>query len=112
LLDFGLSKAVAPILPGASVSVLDTAATPAQLSEVGTFASTPQYMAPEQLDGRRADARSDIFALGVVIYEMATSTRAFAGSSTMALASANLHNQPPPIGSLQPDSPRGLDRLV
>jgi serine/threonine protein kinase len=87
LLDFGLAKAAAPLFPGGSVSVLDTAATPPQLSELGTIAGTLQYMAPEQLEGRPADARSDIFAFGCVIFEMATGRKAFSADSPIGVAS-------------------------
>jgi serine/threonine protein kinase len=93
LLDFGLAKAAAPLFPS-SMSMVNTAAAP-RLSAQGTIAGTLQYMAPEQLEGRPADARSDIFALGVVLYEMATGKKAFTASSPVALASVILHGSPP-----------------
>src|SRR5438093_10782430 len=71
LLDFGLAKAVAPAQPASGISVLPTQAG-ANLTQEGTILGTFQYMAPEQLEGREADVRSDIFAFGAVLYEMAT----------------------------------------
>ena len=75
---------------------------------VGTF----QYMAPEQLEGRSVDARTDLFAFGAVVYEMATGQRAFQGTSQASLIAAILTFHPPPISTLQPIAPPGLDRLV
>lgn len=75
LLDFGLAKTGASVVAGAAPSMLAT--TPPALTAQGALLGTFQYMAPEQLDGHPADVRSDIFALGAVIYEMATAKRAF-----------------------------------
>jgi Tol biopolymer transport system component len=110
LLDFGLAK-----LHAASHGVMDpafreTAAAP--MTEQGMLIGTPQYMAPEQLEGREADARSDIFAFGCVLYEMVTGRKAFAGASQASVMGAILHEQPPPIASLQPLAPASLDRVV
>jgi serine/threonine protein kinase len=69
-------------------------------------------MAPEQLEGKNADARTDIFALGAVLYEMATGRKAFAGASQASLVSAIMQTDPPPISSVQPMSPPALDRIV
>jgi serine/threonine protein kinase len=71
---------------------------------------TLPYMAPEQVEGREADARSDIFALGAVIYEMATGRRAFEGKSQASLIAAILERDPPPITTVQPTTPPALDR--
>jgi Tol biopolymer transport system component len=110
LLDFGLAKAAEPFVSG-SPSLLDTAPVAPQLSAVGTTTGTLQYMAPEQVEGRLADTRSDIFAFGVVVFEMATGRKAFSGSG-VAVASAILHDAPPAIASLNPSMPAALDRTV
>ena len=94
LLDFGLAKIVQPSLfplPEGS------AATQTQLTVEGTVVGTFQYMAPEQLEGQPADARSDIFAFGAVLYEMATGRKAFAGKSQASLIAAILHTDPAPF---------------
>ena len=83
LLDFGLAKSGAPALAGAAVSMLPT--TPAGLTAQGTILGTFQYMAPEQLEGQEADARTDIFAFGAVLYEMLTRRKAFDGKSHASL---------------------------
>ncbi len=69
-------------------------------------------MAPEQLEGKEADARTDIFAFGVVVYEMATGKRAFEGKSQASLIAAILEKEPPAMSSLQPMTPPALDRVV
>jgi Tol biopolymer transport system component len=112
LLDFGLAKAVAPLLSGGPASAAPTAAAPVPLTEAGVIVGTLQYMAPEQLEGRPLDMRTDIFALGAVLYEMATGKRAFVGTSPVAIASAVLHDDPAPISVVRPGSPVALDRLV
>ena len=108
LLDFGLAKPqeAAP----SQQSLLPTQARP--LTERGTVLGTFQYMSPEQLEGKDADARSDIFALGALLYEMATGRVAFAGASQASIISSILTHQPPPISSAVPMSPPALDRLV
>src|SRR5947199_179344 len=75
---------------------------------VGTF----QYMSPEQVEGKEADARSDIFALGSVLYEMATGKRAFEGKSNLSVASAIIEKEPEPLTSVQPMAPPALDHVV
>ena len=111
LLDFGLAKAVQP-LAVAGRSAIDTIPARNNLTEAGMFVGTLQYMAPEQVTGGLADARSDIFALGAVLYEMATGTRAFSGSSRVALASSILSGQPAPMSSLRSTVSPVFDRLV
>jgi serine/threonine protein kinase len=111
LLDFGLAKSVADVTPG-HVSDASTAAVPTALTERGTVLGTAAYMAPEQIQGEAAAARSDVFALGVVLYEMVTGRRAFAGSTSVAIAGAILHHDPPSAMSVRSDVPPALDRLV
>ena len=82
LLDFGLAKRAMPAVAGSGLSMLPT--TPPNLTTQGTILGTFQYMAPEQLEGREADARTDIFAFGAVLYEMVTGKKAFEGKSQAA----------------------------
>jgi Tol biopolymer transport system component len=84
----------------------------ASLTGRGAILGTLQYMAPEQLEGKPADARTDIFAFGAVLYEMLTGKKAFEGTSQASLISAILSSDPPPIAVLQPLSPPALDRVV
>jgi predicted Ser/Thr protein kinase len=109
LLDFGLAKVFSP---GTSQPNLTGLPTQANLTQEGTILGTLQYMAPEQLEAKNADARTDIFAFGALLYEMATGRKAFAGSSQASLIGAILHTEPAPISVLQPMSPPGLDRVV
>ena len=82
------------------------------LTSRGTILGTFQYMAPEQLEGGEADARSDIFAFGCVLYEMLTGQKAFTGKSQASLISSIMGSDPPPISSIQPMIPASLDRIV
>ncbi len=108
LLDFGLARALAP-----SSDTLTHAATAASnLTQDGFILGTVGYMSPEQAEGREIDARSDIFALGAVLYEMVTGRRAFEGSSRAATLSAVLTSQPPPIRSVRPEMPAAIEPLV
>ncbi len=109
LLDFGLAKAIAP---AAAKSSLTSLPTQQSLTQEGTILGTFQYMAPEQLEGKDADARTDIFAFGAVLYEMATGRKAFSGASQASLISSIMSADPPSIGSTQPMSPPALDRVV
>jgi Tol biopolymer transport system component/tRNA A-37 threonylcarbamoyl transferase component Bud32 len=113
LLDFGLAKlrATGPSGAFSGVSALRTQ-TEATLTAQGTIVGTFPYMAPEQLEGREADARSDIFALGAVLYEMATGRKTFVGTSPASLIAAILGSTPPPISTVQPMTPPALDRVV
>jgi Tol biopolymer transport system component len=109
LLDFGLSK----LQPTPDLIELSTIAPgPAPLTAQGAVLGTYPYMAPEQLEGRETDARVDLFALGAIIYEMATGRRAFTGATPASLIGAILHTDPPAVSTLQPLTPPGLDRLV
>jgi eukaryotic-like serine/threonine-protein kinase len=112
LMDFGLAK------PVSSASALrsgltETLATPQHpLTTEGTIVGTFQYMAPEQVEGKDADARSDIFALGAVLYEMVTGRRAFEGKTAASIIAAILAAEPPPILALQPLAPTTLEATV
>jgi Tol biopolymer transport system component len=109
LLDFGLAKAMAPAAPRGSLTSLPTQQG---LTQEGTILGTFQYMAPEQLEGKEADGRTDIFALGAVLYEMATGKKAFSGTSQASLISAIMTGETPSISSVQPLSPPLLDRVA
>ena len=82
------------------------------LTHTGMILGTVQYMAPEQLEGRAADERTDIFAFGAVLYEMLTGRRAFEGASSAALIGNILHAQPPAPSSIERLTPRSLDDVV
>ena len=110
LLDFGLARSGAGLGGVSGSTALPTEAKP--LTSVGTVLGTFQYMAPEQLEGAEADPRTDIFALGALLYEMATARRAFEGKSKTSLIAAILSTQPPPISSIQPVMPPALDHVV
>ena len=110
LLDFGLAKTGGAVLAAAGMSTLPTMA-PAPTAQ-GTILGTFQYMAPEQLEAKDADARTDIFAFGAVLYEMLTGTKAFAGKSQASLIAAILAQQPAPPSALQPLMTPALDRVV
>src|SRR6202165_1700353 len=111
LLDFGLAKLKQEVAPAnVSLSDLPTAIDP--LTAHGSIVGTLQCMAPEQLEGREVDARTDIFAFGAVAYEMATGKRAFEGKSQASLIAAILEREPQPMSSLQPMTPPALDRVV
>jgi Tol biopolymer transport system component len=82
------------------------------LTMAGALVGTIQYMSPEQIEGREADARSDIFAFGAVLYEMVTGRRAFEGKTQISVASAILEKEPPPIKDIQRSAPAALDYLI
>ena len=111
LLDFGLAKLAAPLSSDAAFSVLPTQAR-TNLTAEGTILGTVQYMAPEQLEGKEADARTDIFALGAVLYEMATGKKAFQGASHASLITAIMSAKPQPVSAVQTLIPRSLDHVV
>jgi serine/threonine-protein kinase len=121
LLDFGIAKAMlagraggpdgagGAGWPSSDITGTDRQAT---LTGDGTLLGTVQYMAPEQLEGREADTRSDIFAFGALLYEMLTARRAFDGESQSKVIAAVLDHDPPPVGNLQPLAPPLLARIV
>ena len=110
LLDFGLAKLAVTQTPSpiSSQSSLPTVA----LSIEGSIIGTLQYMAPEQLEGKDADMRSDIFSFGCVLHEMITGRRAFEGQSQAGLITAIMASEPPPVSMFQRMSPPALDHLV
>jgi serine/threonine protein kinase len=110
LLDFGLAKASAPAIAGVETSMLPT--RQANLTEPKTILGTVQYMAPEQLEGLDADARTDLFALGAVLYEMLTGRKAFEGRTHATLIAAIIGTNPPPLSQILPIVPATLDRIV
>ena len=119
LMDFGLAKPTLGGTPGTSAAPLLSAArtmsgpTPVSpLTTAGSIVGTIQYMCPEQIEGKEVDARSDIFALGAVLYEMASGKRAFEGKSQISVASAILDKDPEPISTIQPMSPLALEHLI
>ena len=115
LLDFGLAKAIAPLNTKdsalTSTPTLIGSASP-NLTQEGSILGTFQYMAPEQLEGKDADARTDIFAFGAVLYEMATGRKAFSGGSQASLISNIMKEEPAAISTIQPMTPPALDRVV
>ncbi len=114
LLDFGLAKLATPDRTAVSQATsMPTALQQSQpLTTRGTILGTFQYMAPEQLEGGEADARSDIFSFGCVLYEMLTGQKAFTGKSQASLISSIMGSDPPQISSIQPMIPPALDRIV
>ncbi|MGK2858867.1 MAG: protein kinase domain-containing protein [Thermoanaerobaculia bacterium] len=110
LLDFGLARSGIENDPLRGFTEAATQAKP--LTQEGTILGTFQYMAPEQLEGSEADARTDIFALGALLYEMATGTRAFQGTSKTSLIAAIVSSHPAPISSVTPMVPPALDHIV
>jgi eukaryotic-like serine/threonine-protein kinase len=105
LLDFGLAKS-SGVIDG------DGATQHKPLTQEGTLLGTFQYMAPEQLDGLEADPRTDIFALGTVLYEMATGRRAFDGKTKTSLIAAIVSSDPAPMSQIQPLTPPAFEHVV
>jgi eukaryotic-like serine/threonine-protein kinase len=111
LLDFGLAKESAyrsAMLSAATEQPTEQRALTAEGTMVGTF----QYMAPEQLEGAEVDARTDIFALGTLLYEMTTGVRAFDGKTRTSIIAAIVSSQPAPISTIQPMTPPALEHVV
>ena len=112
LLDFGLAE------PGVNRATTDLSALSSlpteqrSLTEKGVVLGTFQYMAPEQLEGKDVDVRTDIFALGALLYEMVTGKKAFAGASQASLISAIMSSEPAPMSAVQPLSPAALEHLI
>src|SRR5262245_48131667 len=112
LLDFGLARR--PIVDSAGDALSTVSFDQRKLTAEGTILGTFQYMAPEQLEGRDADARTDIFAFGALLYEMATGRKAFEGAGQATLIASILTAQPPPVSTVRADSglPPAFDHLV
>ena len=110
LLDFGLAKLVSPDR-AANDSAVPTMSAPAATAQ-GVLLGTPAYMSPEQAEGRPADARSDVFSFGAVLYEMLTAKRPFEGATAMSLLSAILKDTPPQLRLLRPEVDLRLEALV
>jgi non-specific serine/threonine protein kinase len=108
VLDFGLAK-----LADSSPDLEDTqAATLAEMSAVGQVVGTVPYMAPEQLRGEAVDSRTDLFALGILLYELATGRRPFEGTTFGVISSAILRDTPSALSSVRADAPADIDRIV
>jgi serine/threonine protein kinase/Tol biopolymer transport system component len=110
LLDFGLAKFADPV--SEPLDPEETATRREPLTAEGMVVGTYQYMSPEQIEGRPLDHRTDIFSLGVILYEMVTGKRPFVGSSRATLIASILSSDPVSIRSLQPDSPPDLERII
>jgi len=122
LMDFGLAKplglqssgtgsgSVAPSFTAAATMSGPTPLSP--LTTAGSIIGTIQYMSPEQIEGKEADARSDIFAFGAVLYEMVAGKRPFAGKSQISLASSILESDPEPVSKLKPNAPPAFEHVV
>jgi eukaryotic-like serine/threonine-protein kinase len=109
LLDFGLAKPTSGIAGDAS---LQATTESSHVTAEGAIVGTLQYMAPEQLEGANADARTDIFAFGAIVYEMLTGRKAFEGKSQAGLIAAIMQGEPPAIAAEQPLTPAAVDRII
>jgi len=120
LMDFGLAKSLSMATsasatnpPSFTAAVTMSAPSPlSPLTTAGTIVGTVQYMSPEQIEGKEADARSDIFALGAALYEMASGKRPFQGKSQISVASAILEKDPEPITTVNKQVPASFERLL
>src|SRR5580704_10070677 len=122
LMDFGLAKplgvqstgtgsgSAAPSFTAAATMSGPSPLTP--LTAAGSVIGTIQYMSPEQIEGKEADARSDIFAFGAVLYEMVAGKRPFQGKSQISLASSILESEPEPVSDIKPNTPLAFDHVV
>jgi serine/threonine-protein kinase len=110
LLDFGLARASRHHATVGALASLSTHSVP--LTSEGVIVGTLQYMAPEQIEGKAADARADVWALGATLYEMLTGKRAFDGASAASVIGSILNTEPPALSGVQPHTPPSVDRLV
>jgi eukaryotic-like serine/threonine-protein kinase len=109
LLDFGIAKVSAPTTLGVDS---DAATTLKGGTSPGMIVGTAAYMSPEQARGKGIDERSDIFSLGVVLFEMLTGQKPFEGETAMDVIGAILHKEPLPIGQLMPEAPSEIERII
>src|SRR5262249_61531303 len=112
LLDFGLAKFNAGVTGSSVWSQLPTQGSSQPLTGEGAILGTFRYMAPEQLEGKEVDARTDLYALCLVLYEMITGASVFGGVTKASLIAAILKDRPRPLTEFQPVVPQQLDRLV
>jgi len=107
VLDFGLAKLTERDIQNTSETL-----TLENVTERGAIAGTPAYMSPEQAEGKQPDVRSDVFSFGSMVYEMVAGRAAFTGGSTLSILAAVLHQEPQPLDTLAPETPRELQRLI
>ncbi|HVC20141.1 MAG TPA: protein kinase [Vicinamibacterales bacterium] len=113
ILDFGLAKLTsADATPAGALSAPPTMDRDEMLTSPGTTLGTVAYMSPEQVRGEELDARSDLFSFGLVLYEMATGRQAFTGRTSAVITAAILHDEPPPLGRVNPDLPEKLGETI
>ncbi|MBK9170520.1 MAG: serine/threonine-protein kinase [Bryobacterales bacterium] len=108
LLDFGLAK----LTDRSDLTQNDATVTRRADTVEGSILGTVAYMSPEQAEGKKPDARSDLFSFGAVLYEMTTGQRAFEGDTPLSTLAAVIHKEPKPVGELSPVAPRDLDRII
>jgi serine/threonine protein kinase/tetratricopeptide (TPR) repeat protein len=110
VLDFGLAKMAGEEAPPTEQTLAATVDSP--ISGEGQVLGTVPYMPPEQLRGERVDARSDLFALGIILYELSTGRRPFTGDSSVEISSSILRDTPEPLTHVRADLPPDLERIV
>ncbi|MDP9324315.1 MAG: protein kinase, partial [Acidobacteriota bacterium] len=112
VLDFGLAKLTEPVAANDMAVSQGATVERAPRTEEGTILGTVAYMSPEQAEGKKVDARSDIFSFGSLLYEMVTGRRAFHAETKVATLSAILHKEPRPVSEIAEGIPRELDRII
>ncbi len=112
ILDFGLAKLTEAEEPDVYAPTESIHLEAALKTEIGTILGTAAYMSPEQADGDKVDARSDIFAFGAVLYEMITGRRAFTGASKLSTLASVLHTEPAPLSQSEDGAPKEVERLI